>query len=96
MSERLPVAVGPELRAHAGVLLRRNRRAFTVVILLHAIASTWAVEVPLVTSSTRPPISRGPTSPATAANACSRITTVKARRWRRSSTPACTRGEDIR
>jgi ABC-type multidrug transport system fused ATPase/permease subunit len=39
MNERLPVAVGPELRVHARSLLRRHRKAFAVVILLHALAA---------------------------------------------------------
>lgn len=39
MSERLPIALAPEVRAHARLLARRKRRAFAAVIGLHALAA---------------------------------------------------------
>jgi ABC-type multidrug transport system fused ATPase/permease subunit len=46
MSERLPIAVSPEVRAHARLLARRNKRALTAVIGLHALAAVAGLAGP--------------------------------------------------
>lgn len=46
MSERLPIADGPEVRAHAAALFRRHRRAFGAVIGLNALAAVAGLAGP--------------------------------------------------
>ena len=46
MSERLPIAVSPEVRAHARLLARRNRRPLAAVIVLHGLAAVAGLAGP--------------------------------------------------
>ena len=46
MSERLPIAAGPEVRARAAELLRENRVAVAGVIGLHALAAVAGLAAP--------------------------------------------------
>ena len=46
MSERLPIADGPEVRAHAAALFRRHRRALAVVLGLHGLAAVAGLAGP--------------------------------------------------
>jgi ABC-type multidrug transport system fused ATPase/permease subunit len=46
MSERLPIADGTEVRAHARRLMRRHRRALAGVILLHGLAAVAGLAGP--------------------------------------------------
>jgi ABC-type multidrug transport system fused ATPase/permease subunit len=46
VSERLPVAEGPEVRAHARVLARHHRRALVLVIVLHSLAAVAGLAGP--------------------------------------------------
>ena len=46
MSERLPIADGPEVRAHAAALFRQHRRALSVVLGLHALAAVAGLAGP--------------------------------------------------
>ena len=46
MSERLPIADGPEVRAHAAALFHRHRRALSAVLGLHALAAVAGLAGP--------------------------------------------------
>src|SRR5918995_2499833 len=46
MSDRLPIADGPEVRAHAAALFRRHRRALGAVLGLHALAAVAGLAGP--------------------------------------------------
>ena len=46
MSERLPIAAGPEIRARAAELLRENRLAVAGVVGLHALAAVAGLAAP--------------------------------------------------
>ena len=46
MSERLPIADGPEVRAHAAALFRQHRRALIVVLGLHGLAAVAGLAGP--------------------------------------------------
>jgi ABC-type multidrug transport system fused ATPase/permease subunit len=48
VSERLPIAVAPEVRTHARLLARHNKRALAAVIGLHALAAVAGLAGPLI------------------------------------------------
>ena len=62
MTERLPVAVGIEVRAHARRLARRHRRAFAVVIGLHGLAAVAGLAGPPILGSLVEDVQQGTTT----------------------------------
>ncbi len=62
MNEQLPVAHGPEIRLQARVLLRRHRRAFSVVIGLHALAAIAGLVGPRILGGLVDAVAEGTTN----------------------------------
>ena len=62
MNERLPVAQGAEVWLQARVLLRRHRRAFSVVIGMHALAAVAGLVGPRILGGLVDDVTRGTTN----------------------------------
>jgi ABC-type multidrug transport system fused ATPase/permease subunit len=62
VNEQLPVAHGPEIRLQARVLLRRHRRAFSVVLGLHALAAVAGLVGPRILGGLVDDVAKGTTN----------------------------------
>ena len=62
MSERLPIAVGPEVRGHARLLVRRHRRPLARVLALHALAAVAGLAGPRLLGELVESVERGTTT----------------------------------